>query len=461
MTTKPKAAISRKAPAYAIGFAGSFATYLLPVFGRHFTHRPWGPLLLEEIDRYPAGGAAGWFAGDLTLALVLQAAAALLLYRLVRRPGWLAIMAVVASIPAFIVILNVAHGGRFPPPFPIEADSAREQADWEAECSVSGYQVSPAARPVRLSLERARQAWLRRAGGDEYALLRMPGCEITEVSFDIGEYPHIAYAAPNGRMLYVTKTRPDWRTSWWYWPGPGSELRPLAWPRQPDSNPPVLSDDGEWIGRLEFPESKSEQPFPRIFMRSLSTDERITVDFKPLDNAHFPYRLLSFDMDQPEIVLRRGLSDFLGLDLEGNLRWGPIAPAGANALDRQFRRVADGWVAWGGSDQDGSDAIVWTMRGESGSHTVLRGRKIHSVAIEPERSLIAVSVSCTYCGHDVVRDAVYIFRVSDGLEVFRKSLKRRKGHIQIQFLGTEFFAYPAGGELHVLRIPQEATANNH
>ena len=109
MTTKPKPAISPRALAYAIGLLGSFATYLLPVLGRHFTHRPWGPLLLEEIDRYPAGGAEGWFAGDLTLALVLQAAAALLLYRLVRRPGWLAIMAVVASIPTFIVSGYALH----------------------------------------------------------------------------------------------------------------------------------------------------------------------------------------------------------------------------------------------------------------------------------------------------------------------------------------------------------------
>ena len=460
MTTKPKPAISRRASAYAIGFVGSFATYLLPVFGRHFTHRQWGPLLLEEIDRYPGGPAAGWFAADLTLALALQAAAALLLYRLVRRPGWLGIMAFVASVPVFVITLNVAHGGRFPPPFPIPAKSAREQADWPAECILSGYKVSPAGLPLSLSLEKVRQAWLRRPGGDEYALLQMPGCEITEVSFDIGEYPHIAYAAENGRMLYVTKTRPDWRESWWYWPGPGSELRPLAWPPQPDRNPPVLSDDGVWIGRLESLDGESNQRFPRVFLRSLSTDDRITVDFKPLDETPSSYRLLSFDPDQPEIVLQRGLSDFLGLDLEGNVRWGPITPAGAMAFDRQFRRVADGWLAWGQSDEEGSDAIVWTMRGESGSHRVLRGRKIHSVAVEPEGRLIAVSVSCTYCGHDVAPEVVYVFRVSDGMEVFRKNLKRGPGHIQIQFLGTEFFAYPDGGELHVLRMPESAIARD-
>ena len=460
MTTKAKPAISRRTAACAIGFAGSFATYLLPVFGRHFTHRPWGPLLLEEIDRYPSGPAAGWFAGDLALALALQAAAALLLYWLARRPGWLSIMALVAAVPAFVVTLNVAHGGRFPPPFPIEAESAREQANWEAECTFSGYKVSPAVRPLSLSLEKAGQAWLRRPGGDEYALLQMPGCEITEVSFDIGEYPHIAYAAENGRMLYVTKTRPDWRQSWWYWRGPGSALRPLTWPPQPDRHPPVLSDDGEWIGRLELPNSQSDQPLTRVFIRSLSSDDRITVDFKPLDNTPLSYRLLSFAVDQPEIVLQRGLSDFLGLDLEGNVRWGPVTPDGAAAFDRQFRRVGDGWLAWGQSDEEGSDAIVWTMRGESGSHRVLRGRKIHSVAVEPEGRLIAVSVSCTYCGHDVVRDAVYVFRVSDGIEVFRKNLKRRQGHIQIQFLGTEFFAYPEGGELRVPRVPTAATAKN-
>ena len=370
-------------------------------------------------------------------------------------------MGLVASVVALVVMLNVAHGGRFPPPFPIEAESAGEQAEWVTDCTLSGYQISPAERPLDMSLEKAGQAWLRRPGGDEYALLQTPGCEITEVSFNIGEYPHIAYAVENGRMLYVTKTRPDWRTSWWYWPGPGSDLRPLDWPGQPDRNPPVLSKDGEWVGRLEFPESESDKLFPRIFMRSLSTDNRITVDFEPLDKTYFSYRLLGFDVDQQEIMLQRGLYEFLGLDLEGNVRWGPIAPDGAAALDRQFRRVADGWLAWGPSDEDGSDAIVWTMHGESGSHRVLRGRKIHSVAVEPEGQLIAVSISCTYCGHDVVRDAVYVFRVSDGIEVFRKNLERRPGHVQIQFLGTEFFAYPEGGELRVLRVPAAATAKSN
>ncbi len=461
MTTKPKPAISRRAPAYLVGLVGSFATYLLPVFGRHFTHRPWGPLLLEEIDRYPGGPAAGWFAGDLALALVLQVVAALLLYWLVRRPNWPAFMALVASVPVFVVTLNVAHGGRFPPPFPIEAESAREQADWEAECTLSGYKVSPAARPLNMSLEKAGQAWLRRPGGDEYALLQMPGCEVTEVSFDIGEYPHIAYGAENGRMLYVTKTRPDWRTSWWYWPGPGSELRPLAWPRQPDGNPPVLSDEGEWVGWLELPHSESEKTFPRVVMRSLPTGEEMTADFESLDNTYLSYRLLGFNVDQQEIMLQRGLYEFLGLDLEGNLLWGPVAPQGAAALDRQFRRVADGWVAWGESDEDGSDAIVWTMRAESGSHQDLRGRKIHSVAVDPEGRLIAVSTSCTYCEHDVVRDAVYIFRISDGDEVFRRHLGHEKRFLQIQFLGTEFFAYPEGGALRVLRVPEAATAKSN
>ncbi len=459
MTTKPKPAISGKAAAYAIGFVGSFATYLLPVFGRHFSHRPWGLLLLGEIDKYPLG--IGWLAGDLTLALVLQAGAALLLYWLIRRPGWPPIVSLVASVPVFVMTLNLAHGGRFPPPFPIEAESAGEQAEWVTDCTLSGYQISPAERPLDMSLEKAGQAWLRRRGGEEYALLETPGCEITEVSFEIGEYPHIAYAAENGRMLYVTKSRPDWRESWWYWPGPGSELRPLAWPPQPDRNPPVLSDDGKWIGRLEFPDSERDPPLTRVFIRSLGTDDQITVDFEPLDETRSSYRLLSFDVDQPEIVLQRGVSDLLGLDLEGHLRWGPITPPGAMVFDRQFRRVADGWLAWGQSDEEGSDAIVWTMRGESGRHRVLRGRKIHSVAVEPEGRLIAVSVSCTYCGHDVAPDAVYVFRVSDRREVFRKNLKRRQGHIQIQFLGTEFFAYPEGGELRVLRVPAAATAKNN
>ncbi len=459
MTKKAKSAISRRAAAYAVGFAGSFLVYLLPVFGRHFSDYMWGPLLLGEIDRYPL--AIGWLAGDLALALVVQGAAALLLYRLVRQPTLLSVMVLLASVPALVVILNVIHGGQFPPPFPIEAESAQEQADWEAECTLAGYQISAAERPLDLSLEEAGQAWLWRPSDGEDAILRMPGCEATEVSFDIGEYQHIGYSVENGRMLYVTKSGPDWRQHWWYWPGSGSDLRPLDWPRQPDGNPPVLSDDGEWVGWLDSPDSESDQPFPRVVMRSLSTDEETTVDFRLRDRTYRSYRLLSFDVHQPEILLGGGLYDFLGLDLDGNVLWGPVAPEGAAALDRQFRRVADGWVAWGESDEDGSDAIVWTLRGESGSHRVLRGRKIHSVAVEPDGRLIAASTSCAYCGHDVVRDAVYIFRVSDGAEVFRRYLGHKKVFVRMQFLGTEFFAYPDGGELRVLRVPEAATAKSN
>ena len=77
------------------------------------------------------------------------------------------------------------------------------------------------------------------------------------------------------------------------------------------------------------------------------------------------------------------------------------------------------------------------------------------MAVNPSGTYIAVSTTTSLSiGH--IKDAVYVLRASDGVEVWRRYLPAYT-RSPVTFLGDQFFAYTDGDGIHanvrVLRIP--------
>ena len=85
----------------------------------------------------------------------------------------------------------------------------------------------------------------------------------------------------------------------------------------------------------------------------------------------------------------------------------------------------------------------------------MRGRNVISVSLDPTGELVAVSVSDL---HEVgnVPDSVYVFRIRDGIEVFRRFLPPFS-HPSVQFLGPSLLAYTdydgSDGFVRVVKVP--------
>jgi hypothetical protein len=81
---------------------------------------------------------------------------------------------------------------------------------------------------------------------------------------------------------------------------------------------------------------------------------------------------------------------------------------------------------------------------------VLRGRSINSVALSPGGNLIAISVG-TALNIGNIEDSIYVLRVSDGKEIFRRFLPRYT-RTPVVFPDKDLFLYSADGKTVLLRI---------
>ena len=146
--------------------------------------------------------------------------------------------------------------------------------------------------------------------------------------------------------------------------------------------------------------------------------------------------------------------------MDGAVRWGPWQPEGVRAWEHTFRllegrRIDKGWVAWDAYEEKREYRIAWSLPTGSGNKTVPKGRAIQSVAVDPGGRYIAVSTDTRYSIGDV-KNAVYVFRVSDGQEAYRRYLPPHS-RSQVVFLRSGYFAYAEPGGVRVLKIPPETT----
>jgi hypothetical protein len=280
----------------------------------------------------------------------------------------------------------------------------------------------------------------------DYGVLAVPECRVTSlalprptlqpgghVDFTLG----IDYFVPGVAVLFYKLETRTGQQAWLIARRGRDEWIPVEAPRDV---PRILSSDGEWIGWIEG---------MQITIRNIADSKRdVRVDLKPFGPAS--YLLSNIDMSSGDVELVRN-GEVMVLGIDGEVRAKISKPADVEAQPSTFRRFGAGWIAWDAYRDEGRYQVSWSVPAGRGSHHVLRGRSINSVAIAPAGDLVAISVaSALNIGN--IQDAIYVLRTSDGKEVFRRFLPRYT-RTNVLFPDKDHFAYSAEGKTFLLRIP--------
>jgi hypothetical protein len=439
--------VSRRVAA-AVAVVASLAVYVIPLVGPHAVQL-WGRALTRAGDR-----SAAWVATDWTLALAAQAVAAVVVYFLLRRPGWLTAVAAPAVALGLVVAVNLLEQAVVPLAFLVERDTAPAHGEWAVACSLADVTLMPGPLAGDLALARAGEAWVLRAGELRLGVLTMPGCAITSLGLtwsNVGR--QVVAVAPGGRALIETQAASTTRLDYAYLAGPGRTPAPLPVlaDRPAPEGRPILSGDGTWMAWIERDVTAPARP---ATVRVVPVDGGVprAVSLHALEPASF----VVVELDAGgEVVLARNEREFLGLGFDGARRWGPLTPDGIQPLSFTFRRLGAGWVAWDGYQEREAYRVAWQTPYGRSVHRIPRGRSLVAVAPDPEGRHVALSTTGAYSIGEVP-DAVVVLRTADGGEVFRRYLPRytRSG---VAFLGSGYFAYVEGdarqSRLQVLRVP--------
>ena len=390
------------------------------------------------------------------LAAVLQLATWLLWYWFFRQPSVTRFVAIQATAPLFWLTINQVYEKALPRYFLIARDSAPAQENWPQECSVEDMTFLRASQPADGSLERAGELWLRTPDSAP-ALLQMPGCRITAI--DQEDEGWLSYVAPGGRMLSGAGRSESGRSParWWFLASPTSKQTQIEPPADVAMGPilsGILSGDGNWAAWLI---TRSGPPGARrlVVLKPLTGGEKILFHLDRFGGS--PFELLALDMESRQLTVA-GYSKIYAVDLDSpRVVWGPHSVPGVVLRRDGIRRIEDGWIAWDSHMDTGvEEDIVWSLPSGSGSHTVLKGRRIQSVAVSPGGRYVGVSVNPKHERLPDAQPSIYVLRTRDRAEVFRHYAPPKVLADNIQFLGEEFFAYEESGAVRVLRITASA-----
>jgi hypothetical protein len=428
-------------------FVASFLVYLLPLVGPHIV-LPWGAVVVAELTEGLNRRDPLWIAVDVSLAVTLQLLAVLLGYWYFRRASWKRFLALLPAVPVLWVALMWSYLVAIPRYFLIDANRSPEINTWAEQCRVANAYLPSVKAPADLSLEKAGRAFIARSPNSDLGILQMPGCKVNELGIRWSNYsPRIHSVAATGGVLYSLHNKASDEWTWWVLDGPGEQPTELTQPPHTEHPVPALSTDGQWVAWLQRIPLEKRQTRPALFIEAVQEEEQLTIDLQPFAPSSF--RLDHFDRDSGEVVLTRSEEEFVGIGLDGTLRWGPWNPEGVKAWAGTRRQLEDGWVVWDAYREDEPYRLEWSLPEGKGSYTVRRGYRIESVSVDPHGRYIAVGIAGRY--RFAMPDSVYVLKTSDGSEVFRRYLPQYN-RSQVAFLGSEFFAYKDGKDVSVLRV---------
>ncbi len=439
--------------ALLIAFGVSFAVYLIPLFGPHASW-PLGQYLYQWQMPGAPHRVGSWIAMDLGVAMVLQVLAGTLCYWALVQLGWMRILVVAACVPVFVAAANRIYMSALPSRFLTERATTSDLGDWKTVCTVPDMEVAEVRSPPDTSLAQAGQAWLR--ANQEYAVLTMPDCHTRLITKpDAPTQLELSFVSPAGVYLMRNWDNKARQTHWWV--GNGS-LRPLS--RLPEDSVmygmPILSNDGNWVAWMELiPATKIH----RAVVQSLD-DERVHLVDIP-DQRILQWALLAADMERNELTFyaydyTAQRSSMIMLGFGSEQQRDSIVVQGVDAQFSTLLRVGSGWVAWDAARDLGERyRIAWSLAKGRGTNEALRGRSITAVKVDPDGAYIAISET-NAIRDNIVRDAVYILRTSDGKEVWHRNLPSY-ARSSLAFLGEKLFAYTDSDGAHstvrVLQIP--------
>jgi hypothetical protein len=451
----------------AIAAVLSCSVYAIPLVGPH-TFVLLGQWLFRNATR--GQHSAPWLAAEVAGALAMQAIAGGLWYWILGHPRSLRLLVLAGAVPAWVAFAQWYYLLALPTRFLIERDVGAEQRAWATACTIPdrslivvGYKPAVVREPDAIlasdSTARLTRVTITRAGDGTptCSLAPLPVASTTPQA-PADEAP--AWVGDDGRLLISSTAKQDGAQSWLWVGGPGAPPVTLTPPKgyRPRDGAPVVSHDGRAIGWLTPAPGSGQPPALSVVIRSLPpavARDDIVVDLSALGRASFVLR--DVDLDARELLLAMNERTFVTIGFDGAVHGAAVRPDGVDPLHMTFRRVGDGWVAWDGYKDDGY-TLVWALAGGRGMHRVPRGRGITDVAVHPDGRLIALSVT-TSLSIGTVRDAVYVLRVADGAEAFRRYLVRY-ARSPVLFPARDLFAYSeydgARATSLVLRIPPDA-----
>jgi hypothetical protein len=267
------------------------------------------------------------------------------------------------------------------------------------------------------------------------------------VDFSIG----ITQIIPGGLALVQREDVGTGKISWHLLNAPAGTLRPLPSPETEAFVAPYLSDDGTrtaWI----LPIRGSGPPqLDMLHVLPVETGAREAVlDLTPFGPA--TYETVGLDPSSGEVLLWLSLPRrLIATGLDGKPRAAPAIPAGVEPQSQTLVLTRHGILAWDAYKEDDGYAVAWAMDAGTGTRRIPKGSGINAATVDPSGRYIAVSTTTTLSIGDV-RDSVFVFRTSDGTEVFRRFLSRYS-RTNVVFLGHDHFVYSDATRVHVVVVP--------
>ncbi|MGH6932921.1 MAG: hypothetical protein ACREEE_10875 [Dongiaceae bacterium] len=419
-------------------FLGSFAVYLLPIMGPHFVVI-WGVAIAMELasdhHREPL-----WLTADLALAVGLQLLAFALLYWMFRRPAWWRIAIMAAAVPVYFAALLMSYMVLIPTVFLVERDTARALGGWPTVCSLADAWLDTTPPQIDVSRQSIHGIWVTRGDGTEHLLLDMPDCVMRPRSqLTLTGGSAIEHVTSAGDVLYRVYDKSAETFHHELLAHDGSPPIRLAEPPADPSRSywaPLLSADGTalaWLRRVTLADGTRKEV---VQTRDIATGSEVTYQTGQPPSAQL--ELLYYDSRLGEFLFSRYPNSAFAIDGSGQFTWGPFAFDDIEHVGRNVRRVSGGWVAWDAYRENGRCRIAWSLPTGSGFRDIPKGRAINSVSATSSGDLIAVSVSRSV-SIGRIQDAVFVFRASDGSEVYRRYLPQYT-RTPVQFLGTRYLA---------------------
>lgn len=432
----------------------SFLVYFLPIIHAHggsfLGLALWAEFVGGYSDREPL-----WLAMDAGLALALQAAAfALFAWAFGgRRWRWLLLL---PCVPAGLWLLNIGYLVEIPKRFLIEADTRPEIGDWPVACEIMDASTTGLATGVTLALERAGEIWLRMDKGNGYGLLRGADCSVTtrELFFP-GARGGIGYVTGGGTMHYRIDLEGDGVFDNWYFGAGAPGPMKLTAPESVDYWSPAVDADGGALAWLETRRDGDGRITAHLItVRDLSrgSERRIKLRLTPYANP----RLLDFSLAEGVFHILRNYRELLRVGMDGAVMGAPLTPEGFDGFGNNIRLLDGGWVVWDGYRDAGRYRVAWSLPAGKGLTEIPKGRSVSSLTVDPGGRYIAVSTSRSLSIGDVP-DTVFVIRVSDSAEIYRRYLKpRTRSHLG--FLGPDRLAMTivedGRARVQVLAVPR-------
>lgn len=445
---------SRTAVPTALGL--SFAVYLIPVIGSHgvwlWGGLLWGEFVVGRSEREPL-----WLLADAGFALAVQAAVFGLLLWLLRRPGWPAVLGLVAAVPVAPVAVNWGYQIAIPLRFLVEPARAAAKTDWPVACRVERAGVADLRSGASLALARAGEAWIYDTESLEYGLLTMPDCRVSARPIRLENAGGgLVEVAPGGAALYRTYEPESGAVSHWFLAADDTVPQRIRAPSDQRAWTPVLSADAAalaWIERRRDAAGNFSGSALVLLPLPEGTVRQVVLDVP----ANRSLRLIGAASARGPFVAEQNHRAVIGLDADGRVSTEPFTPPDLAASGETVRLLGSGWVAWDAYRETGRYRIAWSQPGGDGRIEIPKGRSITSVAVAPDGRLIAVSVTRSLSIGEI-RDAVFVVDTVSGAELYRRYLPTYS-RSRLAFLGERHLAvsrYENGNAwVEVLAVPED------